>query len=89
MSRLKDEMIEAEQYFGECLNEGMTNKQAFDSVREKYCINTCFAIMATQLVNYANDFSLDQVRIHTQDNKSQSEHNEDVNYIYKKKSKSF
>jgi len=81
MSRLKDEMIEAEQYFGECLNEGMTNKQAFDSVREKYCINTCFAIMATQLVNYANDF--------TQDNKSQSEHNEDVNYIYKKKSKSF
>ena len=81
MSRLKDEMIEAEQYFGECLNEGMTNKQAFDSVREKYCINTCFAIMATQLVNYANDF--------TQDNQSQSDDSEDVNYQVKKKTRSF
>lgn len=81
MSRLKDEMIEAEQYFGECLNEGMTNKQAFDSVREKYCINTCFAIMATQLVNYANDF--------TQDNQSQSDENEDVNYPVEKKTRSF
>ena len=81
MSRLKDEMIEAEQYFGECLNEGMTNKQAFDSVREKYCINTCFAIMATQLVNYANDF--------TQDNQSQSDDIEDVNYPVKKKTRSF
>ena len=81
MSRLKDEMIEAEQYFGECLNEGMTNKQAFDSVREKYCINTCFAIMATQLVNYANDF--------TQDNQSQSDENEDVNYPVEKKTSSF
>ena len=81
MSRLKDEMIEAEQYFGECLNEGMTNKQAFDSVREKYCINTCFAIMATHLVNYANDF--------TQDNQSQSDDIEDVNYPVKKKTRSF
>jgi hypothetical protein len=81
MSRLKDEMIEAEQYFGECLNEGMTNKQAFDSVREKYCINTCFAIMATQLVNYANDF--------TQDNQSQSDDNDHVNYLVKKKTRSF
>ena len=81
MSRLKDEMIEAEQYFGECLNEGMTNKQAFDSVREKYCINTCFAIMATQLVNYANDFN--------QDNQYQSDDNEDVNYPVKKKTRSF
>jgi hypothetical protein len=81
MSRLKDEMIEAEQYFGECLNEGMTNKQAFDSVREKYCINTCFAIMATQLVNYANDF--------TQDNEYQCNECDHVNYLVKKKTRSF
>ena len=49
MSRLKDEMIGAEQFFGECLSEGDTNEQAIRKVKDKYCINTAFAIMAMQI----------------------------------------
>tara|TARA_R110000737_G_C14495313_1_gene470959 strand:+ start:285 stop:476 length:192 start_codon:yes stop_codon:yes gene_type:complete len=60
MSRLKDEMIGAEQFFGECLNEGDTNEQAIRKVKDKYCINTAFAIMAMQITEYSNDFMKDK-----------------------------
>tara|TARA_R110002126_G_C10224281_1_gene479361 strand:+ start:42 stop:272 length:231 start_codon:yes stop_codon:yes gene_type:complete len=72
MSRLKDQCIEVELKFNEYLKD-LTNDQAIAKINDEYGPSHAFAC-ATQIKEFI-----------AQDNQSQSEHYEDVNYPNKKK----